>query len=35
MKKTLVLGNIITGDEKMLFVKVAVVKDGVFAYVGG
>lgn len=34
MTKTLVLGNIITVDEKRPFAKAAVVKDGLFAYVG-
>ena len=34
MKKTLILGNIITMDEKRPFAKAAVVKDGVFAYIG-
>ena len=34
MTKTLVLGNIITVDEKKPFAKAAVVKDGLFAYVG-
>ncbi len=34
MKKTVVLGNIITVDEKRPFAKAAFVKDGVFAYIG-
>ena len=34
MTKTLILGNIITVDEKRPFAKAAVVKDGLFAYVG-
>ena len=34
MKKTVVLGNIITVDEKRPFAKAALVKDGVFAYIG-
>ena len=34
MKQTLILGNIITMDEKRPFAKAAVVKDGVFAYIG-
>ena len=35
MKQTLILGNIITMDEKRPFAKAAVAKDGVFAYIGG
>lgn len=35
MKQTLILGNIITMDEKKPFAKAALVKDGVFAYIGG
>ena len=35
MKQTIILGNIITMDEKRPFAKAAVVKDGVFVYVGG
>ena len=34
MKKTVVLGNIITVDEKSPFAKAALVKDGLFAYIG-
>ena len=34
MKQTLILGNIITVDEKRPFAKAAVVKDGVFSYIG-
>ena len=34
MKQTLVFGNIITMDEKRPFAKAALVKDGVFAFVG-
>ena len=34
MKQTIILGNIITMDEKRPFAKAALVKDGVFAYVG-
>ena len=34
MKKTIVLGNIITMDEKRPFAKAAVVKNGVFAFIG-
>ena len=34
MKKTVVLGNIITVDEKRPFAKAAFVKDGLFAYIG-
>ena len=34
MKQTLILGNIITMDEKKPFAKAAVVKNGVFAYIG-
>ena len=34
MKKTIILGNIITMDEKRPFAKAAVVKNGVFAYIG-
>ena len=34
MKQTLILGNIITMDEKRPFAKGALVKDGVFAYIG-
>ena len=34
MSETLVLGNIITVDEKRPFAKAALVKDGVFAYIG-
>ncbi|MBR5043656.1 MAG: amidohydrolase [Bacteroidales bacterium] len=34
MKQTLVFGNIITMDEKRPFAKAALVKNGVFAYIG-
>jgi len=34
MKQTLILGNIITVDEKRPFAKAALVKDGIFAYIG-
>ena len=34
MKKTIILGNIITMDEKRPFAKAALVKNGVFAYIG-
>ena len=34
MKQTLILGNIITMDEKRPFAKAALVKDGLFAYIG-
>ena len=34
MKQTVILGNIITMDEKKPFAKAAVVKNGVFAYIG-
>ena len=34
MKQTIILGNIITVDEKRPFAKAALVKDGVFAYLG-
>ena len=34
MKQTVILGNIITMDEKRPFAKAALVKDGVFAYIG-
>lgn len=34
MKKTVILGNIITMDDKRPFAKAALVKDGVFAYIG-
>lgn len=34
MKQTLILGNIITMDEKKPFAKAALVKDGLFAYIG-
>ena len=34
MKQTLILGNIITMDEKRPFAKAALAKDGVFAYIG-
>ena len=34
MKQTLVLGNIITMDEKRPTAKAALVKDGVFVFIG-
>ena len=34
IKRTLILGNFITMDEKRPFAKAALVKDGVFAYIG-
>ena len=34
MKQTIILGNIVTMDEKRPFAKAALVKDGVFAYIG-
>ena len=34
MKQTVILGNIITMDEKRPFAKAALAKDGVFAYIG-
>ncbi len=34
MKQTLIIGNIITVDEKRPFAKAAVVKNGVFSYIG-
>lgn len=34
MKQTLIFGNIITMDEKRPFAKAAVVKNGVFAFIG-
>ena len=34
MKQTIILGNIITMDEKRPFAKAALVKDGVFVYIG-
>ena len=34
MKQTLILGNIITVDEKRPFAKAALVKNGVFVYIG-
>ncbi|MBO5561943.1 MAG: hypothetical protein J6A07_09850 [Firmicutes bacterium] len=34
MKQTVILGNIITMDEKRPFAKAALVKNGVFAYIG-
>jgi hypothetical protein len=34
MKQTLILGNIITMDEKRPFAKAALVKNGLFAYIG-
>ena len=35
MKQTIILGNIITMDEKRPFARAALVKNGVFAYIGG
>ena len=35
MKQTLILGNFITMDEKRPYARAALVKDGVFAYIGG
>ena len=35
MKEIIILGNIITMDEKRPFAKAALVRDGVFAYIGG
>ena len=34
MKQTIILGNIVTMDEKKPFAKAVLVKDGVFAYIG-
>ena len=34
MKQTIILGNIITVDTKRPFAKAALIKDGVFAYIG-
>jgi hypothetical protein len=34
MKQTVILGNIITMDEKRPFAEAAIVKNGVFAYIG-
>ena len=34
MKQTVILGNIITMDEKRPFANAALVKNGVFAYIG-
>ena len=34
MKQSIILGNIITVDEKRPFAKAAFVKNGVFAYIG-
>ncbi|MBQ4387946.1 MAG: hypothetical protein II822_10135 [Prevotella sp.] len=34
MKQTIILGNIITMDEKRPFAKAALVKNGLFAYIG-
>ena len=34
MKQSIILGNIITMDEKRPFAKAALVKNGVFAYIG-
>ena len=35
MRQTIILGNIITMDEKRPTAKAALVKNGVFAYIGG
>ena len=34
MKKIIILGNFITMDEKKPFAKAAIVKDGIFSYIG-
>ena len=34
VKQSIILGNIITMDEKRPFAKAALVKNGVFAYIG-
>ena len=34
MKQSIILGNIITMDEKRPFAKAALVKNGVFAFIG-
>ena len=34
MKQTIILGNIITMDKKRPFAKAAIVKNGVFVYIG-
>ena len=34
MKQSIILGNIITMDEKRPFAKAALVKNGVFTYIG-
>ena len=34
MKQTVILGNIITMDEKRPFAKAIIVKNGLFAYIG-
>ena len=34
MKQTIILGNIITMDERRPFAKAAIAKDGVFSYIG-
>ena len=34
VKQTIILGNIITVDDKKPFAKAALVKDGTFAYIG-
>jgi len=34
MKQTLILGNIITMDEKRPFAKAALIRNGVFSYIG-
>lgn len=34
MNQTIIFGNIITMDDKRPFAKAALVKDGVFAYIG-
>ncbi len=35
MKQTLILGNIITMDDKRPFARAALIRDGVFAFIGG
>ena len=34
MKNSIIFGNIITMDEKRPFAKAALVKNGIFAYIG-
>ena len=34
MQQTIILGNIITMDEKRPYAKAAVIKNGVFSYIG-